>query len=57
MLRYLLIIALPIAVGGSLLAPAVLLTFFMADYAVAAVPLAILIWVVPFMFVTEFLGM
>lgn len=56
MLRYLLIIALPIAVGGSLLAPQIVDFLYGADYAVAAVPLAILIWVVPFMFVTEFFG-
>lgn len=56
MLRYLLIIALPIAVGGSLLAPQMIAFLYGADYAMAALPLAILIWVVPFMFITEFLG-
>jgi O-antigen/teichoic acid export membrane protein len=56
MLRYLLIIALPIAAGGSLLAPQLVNFLYGADYASAALPLAILIWVVPFMFVTEFFG-
>lgn len=56
MLRYLLLIALPIAVGGSLLAYPIVTTLYGADYISAALPLAILIWVVPFMFVTEFLG-
>lgn len=56
MLRYLLLIALPIAVGGSILAQPIVATLYGADYAEAALPLAILIWVVPFMFVTEFLG-
>jgi O-antigen/teichoic acid export membrane protein len=56
MLRYLLIIALPIAVGGSLLAAQLVNFLYGVDYAAAALPLAILIWVVPLMFVTEFLG-
>jgi O-antigen/teichoic acid export membrane protein len=56
MLRYLLLIALPITVGGSVLAPHIISFLYGADYAAAALPLAILIWVIPFMFVTEFLG-
>lgn len=56
MLRYLLMIALPIAVGGWVLAPAIIDFLYGADYAAAALPLSILIWVIPFMFVTEFLG-
>ena len=56
MLRYLLMIALPIAIGGCVLAPKIIDFLYGADYAAAALPLSILIWVVPFMFVTEFLG-
>ncbi|HQY94885.1 flippase [Caldilinea sp.] len=56
MLRYLLLIALPITVGGSVLAPYMIGFLYGVDYAAAALPLSILIWVIPFMFVTEFLG-
>jgi len=56
MLRYLLMIALPIAMGGWVLAPAIIDFLYGADCAAAALPLSILIWVIPFMFVTEFLG-
>ncbi|HHY57688.1 MAG TPA: flippase [Chloroflexi bacterium] len=56
MLRYLLMIALPIAVGGWVLAPTIVEFLYGADYSAAALPLSILIWVVPLMFVTEFLG-
>lgn len=56
MLRYLLLIALPVAMGGSLLAPQIVNFLYGADFASAALPLSILVWVIPFMFVTEFLG-
>lgn len=56
MMRYLLLVALPIAVGGWILAPTIVEFLYGADYAAAALPLSILIWVVPLMFVTEFLG-
>lgn len=56
MLRYLLMIALPIAMGGWVLAPTIIEFLYGAGYAAAALPLSILIWVIPFMFVTEFLG-
>ena len=56
MMRYLLLVSLPIAVGGWILSPTIVETLYGADYAAAALPLAILIWVVPLMFVTEFLG-
>lgn len=56
MLRYLLAIALPITIGGWVLAPAIIGFLYGAGYAEAALPLSILIWVIPFMFVTEFLG-
>lgn len=38
---------LPIAVGGALLAPAIINTFFGSGYASAALPLQILFWTVP----------
>ncbi|MEJ5248117.1 flippase [Caldilinea sp.] len=56
MLRYLLMIALPIAFGGWALAPEIIGFLYGGKYAGAVLPLSILIWVAPFMFVTEFLG-
>lgn len=55
-LRYLLVIALPIAVGASLLAEPLTLFLFGVEYGAAAPALRVLIWVVPLMFVSEFLG-
>ncbi|MCC6177942.1 MAG: flippase [Chloroflexi bacterium] len=54
--RYLLVIALPIAVGGWALADQIIDLLFGASYAPAAPALAILIWVVPLMFTSELLG-
>ncbi len=56
MLRYLMIIALPIAVGGSVLAAQLVPFLFTTNYAPAVPALQILIWVIPFMFASEFLG-
>ncbi|PDW04397.1 flippase [Candidatus Viridilinea mediisalina] len=56
LLRYLLIVALPIAVGGFLLAEPLVALLFGAEYGPTAPLLAILIWVLPLMFLTEFLG-
>lgn len=56
MLRYLLMLALPIAVGGCILAPELINFLYGGKYAGAVLPLSILIWVVPFMFMSEFLG-
>lgn len=55
-LRYLLILALPIAVGTWALADQLVPFLFTADYLPAVPALQILIWVVPFMFASEFLG-
>lgn len=56
LLRYLLIVALPLAVGGFLLAKPLVALLFGAEYGPTAPLLAILIWVLPLMFLTEFLG-
>jgi O-antigen/teichoic acid export membrane protein len=56
MLRYLLMLALPITIGGWVLAPTIINFLYGSDYTAAVLPLSILIWVIPFMFVTEFLG-
>ena len=55
-LRYLLALSLPIAVGAWALADRLVLFLFEADYLPAVPALQIVIWVVPFMFVSEFLG-
>ncbi len=56
LLRYLLLVALPLAVGGFILASPLVELLFGAEYQAAAPLLAILIWVVPLMFLSEFLG-
>jgi O-antigen/teichoic acid export membrane protein len=53
---YLLIISLPVAVGGWLLSDRIAELLYGAEYAAAGLPLSILIWVIPMMFLTEFLG-
>lgn len=55
-LLYLLAIALPIAVGGSILADQLVMFLYGDGYAEAMQALRILLWVIPFMFCTEFLG-
>jgi O-antigen/teichoic acid export membrane protein len=55
-LRYLLLLALPIAVGGWALSGQIVQFLFDHEYAAAAPALSILIWVVPFMYLSEFLG-
>ncbi len=55
-LLYLLAVALPIAVGGSILANQLVQFLYGDGYADAIVALRILLWVIPFMFCTEFLG-
>ncbi|MBI3243372.1 MAG: flippase [Chloroflexi bacterium] len=55
-LRYMLLIALPIAVGGWTLADQLIPFLFGADYAPAVPAFKIVIWVLPLMFASEFLG-
>ncbi len=55
-LRYLLALALPISVGVTALAPQIVTFLFSSDYAPAIPALRIVIWVVPLMFLSEFLG-
>jgi O-antigen/teichoic acid export membrane protein len=54
--RYLLIISLPIAVGGWILSPEIINFLYGAEYAASAYALSIVIWVIPLMFSSEFLG-
>jgi O-antigen/teichoic acid export membrane protein len=55
-LRYLLIVALPIAVLICVLADQLVPFLFKDHYAPATPALQMLIWVVPFMYISEFLG-
>jgi O-antigen/teichoic acid export membrane protein len=55
-LRYLLMLALPIAVGASVLADRIVPFLFTEAYAPASPALRIVIWVVPLMYLSEFLG-
>jgi O-antigen/teichoic acid export membrane protein len=55
-LGYLMLFSLPIAVGGSLLGDKLILFLYTANYAAAIPALQMIIWVVPFMFASEFLG-
>lgn len=54
--RYLLTISIPIAVGGILLADQIIPFLFGEGYEPAVQVLRIVIWAVPLMFVSEFLG-
>jgi O-antigen/teichoic acid export membrane protein len=55
-LRYLLVMALPISVGICILADPIVDQLFSAQYSAAATTLRIVVWVVPLMFASEFLG-
>jgi O-antigen/teichoic acid export membrane protein len=55
-LRYLLLFALPIAVGGSVLASQIIPFLFSAAYLPAVQALQVVVWVIPLMFASEFLG-
>jgi len=55
-LRYLMIVALPIAVGTTVLADQLVPLLFRAVYLPAVPALQIVIWVVPLMYLSEFLG-
>ncbi len=55
-LRYLLLVALPLAIGLFMLADDVVPFLFKAQFAPAASVLRVLIWVVPLQYVSEFLG-
>ena len=55
-LRYLLLASLPMAMGASLLADQIVPFLYGASYLPAIPALAIVIWVTPLMFVSEFLG-
>lgn len=55
-LRYLMVLAIPLSIGIFVLSPELIPFLFKAENAPAAPALQILIWVVPFMYASEFLG-
>jgi O-antigen/teichoic acid export membrane protein len=55
-LRYLLVLALPITLGGTALADQLIPALFTAAYEPATLALRVLIWATPLMFASEFLG-
>lgn len=55
-LRYLMLLALPVAIGGWALAGKMIPLLYGAEFAPAALAMQIVIWVVPFMYASEFLG-
>ncbi len=54
-LRYLMLVALPVAVGGCLMAERLVLFLYTGEYLPTSSVLRIVIWVVPLMFTSEFL--
>ncbi len=55
-LQYLFMLSIPIAVGTTVLAGPIILNLYREGLAPAIVPLRILIWVLPLLFLSEFLG-
>jgi O-antigen/teichoic acid export membrane protein len=55
-LRYLLLLSLPIAVGGMLLADRIIILLYGQEFTPAIPVMQILVWVLPFMFLGEILG-
>ncbi len=56
-MRYLLMIAMPLAVGGFLVADRLIILLYGPDFAEAVVLFKIMVWALPFMFLAEVLGM
>jgi O-antigen/teichoic acid export membrane protein len=55
-LRYLLLLSLPIAVGGMLLAERIIILLYGQDFVPAVPVMQILVWALPAMFLAEILG-
>ncbi len=51
-----LLVGLPVAVGGAVLAPHIILLLYSAEFAEAATTLRIIVWWIPIMFMTSVLG-
>jgi len=55
-LRYLLLLALPLAIGGMLLAPRIIILLYDQEFAPAIPVMQILVWALPCMFLAQILG-
>ncbi|MDW8145849.1 MAG: flippase [Roseiflexaceae bacterium] len=55
-LRYLLLLSLPLAIGGTLLADRIIISMYGPELASAVPVMRILVWTLPFMFLAELLG-
>jgi len=55
-IRYLLIVSLPMAVGGSILADQIIIILYDVEFVNSIVLMQILVWAMPFMFIAEILG-
>ncbi len=55
-LKYLLILSLPIAVGGTVLADKLIVTLYTEEYTNSIPLMRILIWTLPFLFLSELMG-
>ncbi len=55
-MRYLLLLSLPVAVGGTLLAKSIIVTLYSQKYMGAIPVMQIIIWGLPFMYLAELLG-
>ena len=55
-LRYLLLLSLPMAIGGMLLADHIIILLYSQEFAPAIPVMQVLVWALPFMFLAEILG-
>jgi len=55
-LKYMFVLPLPIAVGTTVLSDKIVLLLYSEEFSAAILPLRILIWVLPLMFLSELLG-
>lgn len=55
-LKYLLMLSLPIAVGGAVLADKLIVTLYTEEFINSALLMRILIWALPFLFLSELMG-
>jgi len=55
-MRYLFLLSLPMAVGGTLLAQPIILTLYGANYSEAVPVMQVMVWALPSMFLAEILG-
>lgn len=54
--RYLLLLSLPMAIGGSILAETIIITLYGPEYREAVIPFRIMVWAIPLMYLAEILG-